>query len=181
MNITLDDMKDEVENALPTHLVDRENGSIRARHDGVRFQFKPDGTLVCMQVFVDGEARGVPILGNTVQGLVDGYIAETKRVLRSIMAPQIGPWSTFRIVGDRIQFWFANNLNNGGSINGDAVFENMTVMLRRDDIRAVSLTNTGSVYVIDTSGRSFEVTMPKEVDYDGLHDRICAWWMGLPA
>lgn len=61
---------------------------------------------------------------------------------------------------------------------GNPIFIDMTVFIRRDEVRAVVPAESGSIEIVDTHGGRFELAMNDNFAYKVVYDRIIAWRMG---
>lgn len=64
---------------------------------------------------------------------------------------------------------------------GDLICDDMTVFVRRDEVRAVVPSCSGSLEILDTHGARFELAMFAGFDFESVFNRIIAWRAGRDA
>lgn len=81
-------------------------------------------------------------------------------------------------INDLMQF-DGFQLSQNKDYKGNPIFDDMTVFIRRDEVRAVVPADSGSIEIIDTNGARFELATFEGFDFKSVFNRIIAWRSGL--
>lgn len=83
----------------------------------------------------------------------------------------------FIFMGDLMQFEGHREYPVGDNRAGFE-FQDMTVFIRRNEVRAVLAADYGGIVIIDSAWREYDAMLPDNVEYGDLYNRIIAWRTG---
>lgn len=86
----------------------------------------------------------------------------------------------FIFMGDIMQFEACREYSAGDNRVGFELQE-MTVFMRRDDVRAVLAADHGGIIIMDSAWHEYDALIPDSLEYNDLYRKIVEWRMGKDA